>query len=231
MKPILSVRNLKKSYNGQVVLDIEELDFLPQHIYSLVGPNGCGKSTLLQVLALLLKPTSGFLLFQEQPIPWKRRDLQQVRRHVTLVHQSPYLFHRSVRYNLAYGLKLRGIHGDEQHKRIHEALDLVGLSGFGRRNARELSGGEQQRVAIARALLLQPKVLLMDEPTSNMDKKSIADFDALVPTLVERDLTIIQATHMPDQPERLGSEIIAMDHGQLVKSDSPSSSVLSLSQK
>ena len=76
MKPILSVRNIQKSYNGHVVLDIEELDFLPQRIYSLVGPNGCGKSTLLQILALLMKPTSGFLLFQEKPIPWKRRELQ-----------------------------------------------------------------------------------------------------------------------------------------------------------
>lgn len=215
MKPILSIRNIQKSYNGHVVLDIEELDFLPRRIYSLVGPNGCGKSTLLQVLAMLMKPTAGRLLFQDQPIPWKRRALQKIRRQVTLVHQSPYLFHRNVRYNLAYGLKLRGIHGDEQHQRIHEALDLVGLAGFGRRNARELSGGEQQRVAIARALLLQPKILLMDEPTSNMDKNSMANFDALVPILMERDITIIQATHMPDQPERLGSEIIAMDQGQL----------------
>ncbi len=215
MKPILSVRNIQKSYNGHVVLDIEELDFLPQRIYSLVGPNGCGKSTLLQILALLMKPTAGALLYQEQTIPWKRRGLQKVRRQVTLVHQSPYLFHRSVRYNLAFGLKVRGIHGDEQHRRIHEALDLVGLAGFGRRNARELSGGEQQRVAIARALLLQPKVLLMDEPTSNMDKNSIETFDALIPTLIERDITIIQATHMPDQPQRLGSEIITMDQGRL----------------
>ncbi len=191
MKPILSVRNIQKNYNGQVVLDIEELDFLPKRIYSLVGPNGCGKSTLLQILALLMKPTNGALLFQEQAIPWKRRQLQKVRQQVTLVHQSPYLFHRCVRYNLAYGLKIRGI-------------------------ARELSGGEQQRVAIARALLLQPKVLLMDEPTSNMDKKSIETFDALVPTLIERGITIIQATHMPDQPQRLGSEIIAMDQGQLI---------------
>lgn len=215
MKPVLSIRNLQKKYNGHVALDIEELDFLPQRIYSLVGPNGCGKSTLLQILALLMKPTAGALLFAERPISWKRRELYKIRRQITLVHQSPYLFHRCVRYNLAYGLKLRGIHGDEQHRRIHEALDLVGLSGFGRRNARELSGGEQQRVAIARALLLQPKVLLMDEPTSNMDKKSTADFDSLIPTLIERDLTIIQATHMPDQPQQLGSEIITMDEGRL----------------
>ncbi len=216
MKPILSVRNIQKSFNGQLVLDIQELDFLPRQIYSLVGPNGCGKSTLLQILALLLKPTAGTLLYGEQPVLWKRRELQKIRRRVTLVHQSPYLFHRTVRYNLAYGLKLRGIPETEQQERIQQVLDTVGLTGFERRNARELSGGEQQRVAIARALLLQPQILLMDEPTSNMDKKSIEEFDALVPTLMDRDITIIQATHLPDQPQRLGSEIIGMDLGRRV---------------
>jgi tungstate transport system ATP-binding protein len=216
VKPIFSLRNLRKIYNDQVVLDIQELDFRPQTIYSLVGPNGCGKSTLLQILALLLKPTAGEIYFEDEPIVWKNGNLQRIRQQATLVHQSPFLFHRPVRYNLAFGLKVRGIHGDEQHRRIHEALDLVGLPGFGRRNARELSGGEQQRVAIARALVLEPKVLLMDEPTSNMDKKSIEAFDTLIPTLMNRDITIIQATHMPDQPGRLGSEIIAMEHGRLV---------------
>jgi tungstate transport system ATP-binding protein len=216
VKPIFSLQNIHKNYNGQIVLNIEELDLYPQRIYSLVGPNGCGKSTLLQILALLLKPTAGEIYFESQRIAWKKGDLQPYRQQVTLVHQSPYLFHRPVRYNLAYGLKVRGIHGDEQHRRIHEALDLVGLPGFARRNARELSGGEQQRVAIARALVLQPKVLLMDEPTSNMDKKSIEAFDALIPTLKEKDITIIQATHMPDQPGRLGSEVIVMEHGRLV---------------
>lgn len=216
MKPIITLRNLQKTYNGQVVLDIEELDFHPQRIYSLVGPNGCGKSTLLQILAMLLKPTGGEVFFEGEHILWKKRVLQRIRCQVTLVHQSPYLFHRSVRYNLAYGLKIRNIHGEEQHRRIHDALELVGLPGFGRRNARELSGGEQQRVAIARALVLKPKVLLLDEPTSNMDKKSIEAFDSLIPTLKEKDVTVIQATHMPDQPKRLGSHIIAMEHGRLV---------------
>jgi tungstate transport system ATP-binding protein len=216
MNPIFSLRNLQKIYNGQAVLDIEQLDFYPQHIYSLVGPNGCGKSTLLQILSLLLNPTTGEICFEGECIAWKNRGLQRIRQQVTLVHQSPYLFQRTVRNNLAYGLKVRGIHGDEQHRRIHEALDLVGLPGFGRRNARELSGGEQQRVAIARALVLEPKVLLLDEPTSNMDKKSIEAFDALIPTLKQKDVTIIQATHMPDQPERLGSVVISMEHGRLV---------------
>jgi tungstate transport system ATP-binding protein len=216
VKPIFSLRNVQKIYNGQVVLDIEKLDFHAQRIYSLVGPNGCGKSTLLQILALLLKPTAGKIHFDGEHIEWKNNVLQRIRQEITLVHQAPYLFHRTVKYNLAYGLKVRGIHGEEQHRRIHNALDLIGLPGFGRRNARELSGGEQQRVAIARALVLKPKVLLLDEPTSNMDRQSIAAFDALIPTLKEKDVTIIQATHMPDQPERLGSEIISMEYGRLV---------------
>ncbi len=216
MTSLFSLRNVHKSYNGQVALNIDELDFMPRRIYSLVGPNGCGKSTLLQILALLLKPTAGELFYRGQAIAWKRRELQNVRREVTLVHQSPYLFHRSVRYNLAYGMKLRGIAEQEQGERIARILELVGLTGFEDRNARELSGGEQQRVAIARALLLRPRVLLLDEPTSNMDKKSIDEFDALLPILMEQDLTIIQATHQPDQPQRLGSAIIGMDLGRLV---------------
>lgn len=216
MKSLYSLRDLQKIYSGQLVLDIAKLDIKPQGIYSLVGPNGCGKSTLLRILALLLKPTAGEIFFEEERIEWTNSVLHRLRQDITLVHQSPYLFHRPVRYNLAYGLKVRGIHGDEQHRRIHDALELVGLPGFGRRNARELSGGEQQRVAIARALVLQPKVLLLDEPTSNMDRKSIEAFDALIPTLKKQDVTIIQATHMPDQPERIGSEVLAMEHGRLL---------------
>ncbi|GAB6194537.1 ATP-binding cassette domain-containing protein [Desulfocastanea catecholica] len=216
MEPIYSLRNVQKIYNGQVVLDIEKLDLQHQKIYSLVGPNGCGKSTLLQILALLIKPTAGEVALDGERIEWKNRDLRRFRQNVTLVHQAPYLFHRTVKYNLTYGLKIRGIHGEEQHRRVHDALNLIGLSGFGRRDAWELSGGEQQRVAIARALVLKPKVLLLDEPTSNMDEKSIKAFDDLILTLKVKDVTIIQATHMPDQPERLGSEIIAMENGRLV---------------
>jgi tungstate transport system ATP-binding protein len=214
--PILSLKNIEKRYNDHIALQVEALEFAPHRIYSLVGPNGCGKSTLLQILALLLKPTHGELFFNGQPVAWNNRDLQRLRKQITLVHQSPYLFDSTVKQNLAYGLKLRGIRGDAQHRRIHEALDLVGLDGFARRRARELSGGEQQRVALARALLLQPRILLLDEPTSNMDKDSINAFDTLLPKLLEKDMTIIQATHSPDQPKRLGSQILPMAFGRLV---------------
>jgi tungstate transport system ATP-binding protein len=156
------------------------------------------------------------MVFQGQKVVWKKHALQRLRQDITLVHQSPYLFSRSVRHNVAYGLKMRGMHAKEQHHMIHEALEMVGLDGFGRRNARELSGGEQQRVAIARALVLRPRLLLLDEPTSNMDRASIEAFDRLLPILVDQGMTIIQATHSPDQPERLHSTIIRMEDGRLL---------------
>lgn len=215
MTPFLSLRSIEMRYNNHVALQLEELEFQPRHIYSLVGSNGCGKSTLLQIVALLLKPTFGEMIFQGEKVVWKKQALQRLRQDITLVHQAPYLFNRSVRHNIAYGLKMRGVQIKEQHRLIHEALEMVGLTGFGRRNARELSGGEQQRVAIARALVLRPRLLLLDEPTSNMDRASIETFDQLLPVLVEQDMTIIQATHSPDQPKRLNSTIIRMEDGHL----------------
>ena len=215
MKPILSLRSIEMRYNKHVALQLEELDFAPHHIYSLVGSNGCGKSTLLQIAALLLKPTYGHLLFDGEQVFWKKQALQRLRQSITLVHQSPYLLNRSVRHNVAYGLKIRGVDSKEQHRLTHATLEMVGLSGFGRRNARELSGGEQQRVAIARALVLNPRLLLLDEPTSNMDRTSIEAFDRLLPILVNQGMTIIQATHSPDQPQRLNSTIIRMEDGHL----------------
>jgi len=214
--PFLSLHSIEKRYNSHIALQLDELHFEPQHIYSLVGSNGCGKSTLLQIIALLLKPTFGEMTFMGEKVVWKKQTLQRLRQDITLVHQSPYLFSRPVRHNIAYGLKMRGIHAKEQHRLIHEALEMVGLQGFGRRNARELSGGEQQRVALARALVLNPRLLLLDEPTSNMDRASIETFDRLLPVLVEQGMTIIQATHSPDQPERLHSTIIRMEDGKLI---------------
>jgi tungstate transport system ATP-binding protein len=216
VKPFLSLKSIEKRYNSHLALQVDELEFEPQHIYSLVGPNGCGKSTLLQIVALLLKPTFGQMIFEGEKVIWKKKSLQRLRQHITLVHQSPYLFGGSVRHNIAYGLKMRGIHSKEQHSLIHESLEMVGLEGFGRRTARELSGGEQQRVAIARALVLRPKLLLLDEPISNMDRASIEAFDGLLPILVDQGMTIIQATHSPDQPERLHSTIIRMEDGRLI---------------
>ena len=216
MTPILSLHSIEKRYKSHLALQLEGLHFEPQHIYSLVGPNGCGKSTLLQIIALLLKPTCGEIIFKGEKVVWTKQALHRLRQDITLVHQSPYFFSSSVRHNIAFGLKIRGVQIKEQCHMIRETLEMVGLKGFGRRNARELSGGEQQLVALARALVLHPSVLLLDEPTSNMDRASIETFDRLLPLLAEQGITIIQATHSLGHHERLNGTTVHMVNGRLV---------------
>lgn len=214
MEPIISLKNVFIRQGETFSLSIETLRLFPQRIYALTGPNGSGKSTLLRTLALLTPPQRGAVRFAnagESP--------DQRRRKVTLVEQSPYLFKGTVSDNLAFGLKLRGIKGNEQQRRIASALELVGLGGFEQRKADKLSGGEAQRVAVARALALEPKVLLLDEPTSNIDSDNLQVFETLLRRLPEHGVTVVFSTHDIAQPERLGVETIRIENGRL--SDCP----------
>jgi tungstate transport system ATP-binding protein len=215
VSPVFLLRGIEKRYNGQLVLDLPHLELLPGHIYSLAGPNGAGKSTLLQILALLLPPSRGEMLFAGERVVWNGRSLARQRSAVTLVHQSPFLFDRPVYQNVAFGLKVRGVRGVEQHRRVASALAAVGLEGFAERRARELSGGEAQRVAMARALVLEPRVLLLDEPTANIDRAHIASIEKLVASLPNRGTLVVIATHDPGQAVRLGSEQLLMENGRL----------------
>ncbi|MEJ2698341.1 MAG: ATP-binding cassette domain-containing protein [Desulfuromonadales bacterium] len=215
MPPLYLLRGIEKRYNGQLVLELPHLELLPGRIYSLAGPNGAGKSTLLQILALLLPPTRGEMVFSGERVVWNGRSLARQRSAVTLVHQSPFLFDRPVYQNVAFGLKVRGVRGVEQHRRVASALAAVGLEGFAERRARELSGGEAQRVAMARALVLEPRVLLLDEPTANIDRAHIASIEKLVASLPNRGTLVVIATHDPGQAVRLGSEQLRMENGRL----------------
>lgn len=215
MEALISLKDIVHHQGHQGVsfcLRIDQLDLLPQRIYALTGPNGAGKSTLLRMLAQLLVPQQGRITFQGE----MNSDTQQ-NRQVTLVEQSPYLLYGSVSYNIAYGLKLRGIRGREQQQRIDDALAMVGLSAFAKRSVRQLSGGECQRVALARALALQPQLLLLDEPTSNIDSKSLESFESLISALPERGVTVVLSTHDPGQPQRLGAIELRLDDGLLAQ--------------
>ena len=215
MPPAYLLRDLEKRYNGQLVLDLPHLELLASRIYCLAGANGAGKSTLLQILALLLPPSRGELFLAGEPVLWNGRALARQRAAVTLVHQSPYLFDRPVYQNVAFGLKVRGVRGAEQHRRVEAALAAVGLEGFAGRRARELSGGEAQRVALARALVLEPRVLLLDEPTANIDRAQIAVVEKLVASLPGRGTLVVVATHDPGQAARLGGEVLKLRDGRL----------------
>ncbi len=215
MQPIYAMRNIQKRL-GSFLLEVDGLDLYPGRLYSLAGPNGAGKSTLLSLLALLTPPDRGELHFANELLRWEGAWLKKHRKKVTLVQQHPFLFDETVMRNIAFGLKMRGVVGRKERQRIFAAMNSLGLGGFEQRRARGLSGGEAQKVAIARALVLQPQVLLLDEPTSNIDREHIEKFEAFIPGLAEGGMTIVMVTHDPNQAQRMGSEIIPIGGGRLL---------------
>ena len=169
-QPIYRIKNLVHRYNSRPVLVVDRLDIEPASILGLVGPNGSGKSTLLKLMAFILPPTQGRILFDgKAALPFD----ESVRFPVTLLTQDPYLMKRTVFKNIAYGLKVRG-NRENWTRPVREALTMVGLDpdGFAQRQWDELSGGEAQRVALAARLVLKPRVLLLDEPTASVDAAS-----------------------------------------------------------
>ena len=210
------LQSIRKRYGSNVALDIEELTIAEGRLYALTGANGAGKSTLLNILAFLAPPTSGEIFYAGKRVDWKHGSVEECRRKVTLLHQSPYLFGGSVRDNVAFGLKVRGIRGEEQGRIVDRALADVGLQGFRDRKARELSGGEAQRVAMARALALAPEVLLLDEPLANIDRETAGLLETVIASLPARGTTVIMTTHDPDHPGRLNGESIVLEGGRHV---------------
>jgi tungstate transport system ATP-binding protein len=224
MKPLLSLTDIQFRRDA-FTLQIDELKLAVGRLYLLQGPNGAGKSTLLQLLALLLVPERGQLQYNDQPVTTVA-DRQRLRRQITLVEQSPYLFNTSVYRNLAFGLRLRDVSGDLQRRRITQALEAVGLEGFEQRRAAKLSGGESRRVALARALVLRPQLLLLDEPTAGLDRETLPIFERCLAALPGQGTTVIIAGHDADQPRRLAGSILELDCGRLVRPAGESRSLL-----
>lgn len=210
------LHSVRKCYGSNVALDIEELAIAAGRLYTLTGPNGAGKSTLLDILAFLTSPTSGEIFYAGMRVGRDRGSLERLRRKVTLLHQSPYLFGGTVYANVAFGLKARGIREEEQRRIVEEALDWVGLRGFRERMAKELSGGETQRVAMARALVLKPEVLLLDEPLANIDRETAGLLETVIASLPAQGTTVVMTTHDPAHPGRLNGESILLEGGKHV---------------
>ncbi len=210
---IYEVERLKQTYGGRTVLAVERLEVRAGEILALVGPSGAGKSTLLRLLNFLESPSAGSIRFAGQPIRWPVS--LALRRHVTTVFQRPVLRRASVRSNVAYGLNLRGLRVDGQVDRV---LAEVGLEGFARQPAHTLSGGEMQRVALARALVVEPRVLLLDEPTANLDPYNVSLIERLIRDH-NRDhgTTVVMVTHNVFQAKRLAHRTGLMLNGAPVE--------------
>ena len=215
--PILEARDLTVRRGAIQVLDVPSLSLEPGSVTALIGPNGSGKSTLLQTLASLIKPASGEIAFHGSPL-LARRERQSYRQRVTLVFQESLLFDTTVRANLAAGLKLHAVPGDERERRIGEAAERFGITHLLDRSARKLSGGEAQRTSLARAFALRPEILFLDEPFSALDPPTReALIDDLAGVLRETRTTAVLATHDQMEAMRLADVLAVMHEGRIAQ--------------
>jgi tungstate transport system ATP-binding protein len=207
---------LTKEYGGRRVLEVEALDIRHGEVLALVGPSGSGKSTLLRLLNFLESPSSGEIEFEGQRFANGMEMPLELRRRVTTVFQRPMLLDRSVWDNVSFGLGLRGQRNNRQG--IQSVLEEVGLTQLARQRARTLSGGEAQRVALARAMVIQPDVLLLDEPTANLDPYNVGLIEGIARRLNhEQQKTLVLVTHNVFQAHRMADRVAFLLEGKVVE--------------
>jgi tungstate transport system ATP-binding protein len=216
MTVLAELKNLTKRFGERTALNDITLQIQEGEILGLLGPNGSGKTTLLKVLAFLLKPDVGEITFRGETVTEKNAD--RMRLESTMVFQKTMLFSTSVYNSIAYGLRIRKMPKNKIDEEVSMALRLAKLEGFEKRQARKLSGGEQQRVALARALVLKTKLLLLDEPTANLDPKNASIIEEVIAT-ANRELktTIVMATHNMFQAKNLPHRIALMENGRITE--------------
>lgn len=191
-------------------------------VLAIIGPTGAGKTTLLRLLDHLEKPSSGRIIFDGREVSRSHRAQTEVRRRLSMVFQKPVAFNASVYDNVAYPLKVRGYDTKTTAERVNMMLQTVGLDGHRKRNARTLSGGETQKVALARALVTDPEVLLLDEPTANLDPVSTSKIEEVLAHIIrQQKTTIVISTHDMVQGQRLAGRIGVLMNGEILQIGSP----------
>ncbi|KQN46708.1 putrescine transporter ATP-binding subunit [Serratia sp. Leaf50] len=217
--PLLEIRNLSKSFDGQYAVDDVNLTIYKGEIFALLGASGCGKSTLLRMLAGFELPTKGQIVLDGQ-------DLSQVppyQRPINMMFQSYALFpHMTVEQNIAFGLKQDKLPSAEIKARVAEMLTLVHMQEFAKRKPHQLSGGQRQRVALARSLAKRPKLLLLDEPMGALDKKLRDRMQLEVVDILERvGATCVMVTHDQEEAMTMAGRIAIMNRGKFVQIGEP----------
>ena len=215
MESIYRLEGIRQVYGRREVLALDDVEIGSREIIGLAGHNGSGKSTLMRILAFLEYPAAGRVYFNGKLS--SARDAE-IRKRVTLLNQEPYLLKRSVRGNVGYGLKVRG--DGRRTEKVDQALNMVGLDPekFGRRAWYELSGGEAQRVALAARLILEPQVLLLDEPTSSLDRESAELIQkAAIKAREAWGATLVVVSHEMDLLKNLCDRTLTLADGRLVR--------------
>lgn len=221
----IAVRNLTKRWGAVTAVDDVTLEFDAGGFTTLLGPSGCGKTTMLRMIAGLEEPTAGEIRMDDRLV-YSSVEMVNVppgRRHLGLVFQSYALWpHMTVFQNVALGLAQQGARGADLVRRVREALDRVRLPGMEERYPSELSGGQQQRVAIARMIAVEPAILLLDEPLSNLDAKLRLEMRAELKRLHhDLGMTVVYVTHDQIEALTLSTKIAVMDHGRILQYDEP----------
>ena len=218
---LIEVAGINHRYDERAVLQNINLNVDRGAVFALIGPTGAGKTTLLRIIDLLEVPGTGEIYFDGKCIPRSGKQRLEIRRRMSFIHQKPQVFNLSVYDNVACGLRWRGEEKDKIAGKVDHILEMVGLEGYKNRNARTLSGGEAQRVALARSLVLEPEVLLLDEPTANLDPVSTAKIEQLISYVArQRNTTMIMATHDMSQGQQLAGRIGVLLDGRLVQTGS-----------
>ncbi len=211
--------HVTKRFGDTVALDATSLTIEAGELFFLLGPSGCGKSTLLRIIAGLHEPTEGRLFFGEQDVT----DLGTEKRNAVMCFQSYALWpHMSVRDNVKFGLDVKGTAGDAKKQKIDEALELVRMTAYANRKPNQLSGGQQQRVALARAIAVEPDVLLLDEPLSNLDAKLRHEMRSEIRRICKTSgLTTVYVTHDQKEALSVADRIAVLKDGRVMQVGSP----------
>jgi len=215
---LIEIVDLSHGYGKREVLKGLNLGVGKGEVFALIGPTGAGKTTLLRILDLLEVPGAGEIYFDGKCVPRSGKQRLEIRRRMSFIQQKPHVFNLSVYDNIACGLRWRRESRNKTAEKVDRILEMVGLEGYRNRNARTLSGGEAQRVALARCLVLEPEVLLLDEPTANLDPVSTVKIEQLISQVATQySTTMVLATHDMSQGQQLAHRLGVLLEGKLAQ--------------
>jgi tungstate transport system ATP-binding protein len=214
----IEIRDVYQRREGRDILKNINIGIDRGKIFALIGPTGAGKTTLLRLIDMLDSPSAGRIIFDGTDVTASGKARLEARRRMAFVLQKPVVFNASVYDNIAYGLKWHGLDRRQTRNKVDDILETVGMTAYRKRNARTLSGGEMQRVAIARSIATGPDVLLLDEPSANLDPLSSGKIEELIARVIrENTITVVMATHDMPQGQRLADRIGVLVGGEIVQ--------------